>query len=261
MSVWERKCINTFSDLPELRRQAFVDCILRKSEHDDVIGIFGENINEPLLYAYGLYPVPIQGLDRYVFKYGNYENCDLIKSTIIYLRTEKCPLLFSPKMFVVDRFCDRFNNALIEQSEKKVHIYSNDDLLRNELELFYNREYSEAEHNKAIDMYKKNDELYCLLSSSDLTGKELFEIMFFSRYIINLEERVEFLSEAVERTSFNNLGEREKIPVACAGGIYSAIECYLFNTRYEFVLSNIDAKFACKGCCLTTAKKLDYLGG
>lgn len=261
MSIWENKGIYSFKDLPELRRLAFVECIVQKSEEDNIVGIFGNATNESLIHGYGLYPVPIQGLDGYVFKYGQYCGCDLIKSTVIYMKTEKCPLLFSAKMIITDDFCSKFNDTMLKESRKPVHIYKNDDDLQNILESVYKRTFSISKYEKAKALHEKIDSIIEKLYLSDLSGKELFELEFFSKYIINLEDRVEFLNEALNRASFNDLGERKNIPVFCAGGIYNEIECYLFNSRYKFVFDMENSKFSCRGCHNKKMIECNYVGG
>lgn len=259
MSIWRKRKLKTYEDLPELRRQAFVDCIMRKSSCDDIVGIFGTKVNEPLIYAYGLYTVPIEGLDGYVFKYGDYPGCDLIRSTIIYLKTEKCPLQFSAKMYVMDNFCNKIISALKHESNKVIHVYENEEALKAQLEKEYKKEYSDEKYIWAKEQFKKIDEILTKLSDSDLTGKELFLIEFFSRYLIDLDERVEFLEETLQKVKYSDSEQRELIPAWCTGGIYESIECYSKSKRYRIVNTN-EPKFTCKNCFVGNIK-LSYVGG
>ena len=91
---------------PELRREAYIDATLRMQANDNIIGVFGSAyseaqspvIDEAIIYGCGLVPVPIVGVDAFIFKHGDYPACDAIKSTMVYLTTQKCPLLYSSKM-------------------------------------------------------------------------------------------------------------------------------------------------------------------
>lgn len=261
MSVWEKRELDSFDDLPDLRRQAYVDCIMRKSRQDDIVGGFGENINAPLIYAYGLYLVPIEGIDGYVFKYGDYDSCQLIKSTVVYLKTEKCPLQFSSNIYIVEDFCPVFIKALEDELEKPMYVYKNEDGLKKKLEEVFNKKYSKEKHNEAIAKFEIINKLLDKLSTSDLSNKEYFEIKFFSRYLIDLDERIAFLKEAIEKTSFSNLGKREKVPVLCPGGIYEQIFSHLDNKRYDLVPTMKNPRFSCSGCFVEETIKIDYIGG
>ena len=80
-----------------------------------------------------------RGLDSHIFSFGEYDGCDLVKSTIIYLKTEKCPLLFSAKMYVVEDFCDHFIESLQGETEKPICVYRNEDELKLILEEVYKK--------------------------------------------------------------------------------------------------------------------------
>ncbi|WP_455257509.1 hypothetical protein [Peptoniphilus asaccharolyticus] len=247
MSVWRKRKLKTYEDLPELRRQAFVDCIMKKSTEESIVGTFGSNVNQPLIYAYGLYSVPIEGLDSNIYAYGDYIGCDLIKSTIIYLKTEKCPLLFSSNMYVVEDFCPYIIKSLREETQKPVYVYNSEKGLRAELEAVYHREYSKDKHEWAIDEFKRIDTAIDKLHRSNLTGREIFLVEFFSRYLIDLEERREFLEETVSELTVDEI-EKQVVPSLCVGGIYRAIDKYMSTTRYILTEDVGSPKFACKGC-------------
>ncbi|QQK08300.1 hypothetical protein [Miniphocaeibacter halophilus] len=118
------------NQLLELRKTAFVDCIMKKMETDNIIGVFGENFDQALLYGYGLIPIPIIGLDSYIFDYGYIEGCDPIRSTMVYLETEKCPLLFSSKMYILDGSCPKIEEEFLKRTEKTVYRYSSKKRIR-----------------------------------------------------------------------------------------------------------------------------------
>lgn len=252
MSVWRKRKLKTYEDLPELRRQAFVDCIMNKSLEDSIVGIFG-NVNEPLIYAYGLYTVPMEGLDSHIFSFGEYDGCDLVKSTIIYLKTEKCPLLFSAKMYVVEDFCDHFIESLQGETEKPICVYRNEDELKLILEEVYKREYSKELHEIAIEEFKKMDLALNKLHISNLSGREIFEVEFFSRYLIDIKERRKFLEETVEKLDLYDC-DRITVTAVCPGGIYRAIDSDLNTIRYGIKRDIDNPIFTCKGCFMGKIK-------
>ena len=112
------------SFLENLRREAYVEAAENYLSSSNVIGTFGENLPLDILYAYGLLPVPCEGTDSAIFKFGDMENvCDVIKSSVIYLKTDKCPILFSCNMYLIENTCTHFFNKLKENTGKKVLLY------------------------------------------------------------------------------------------------------------------------------------------
>ena len=117
---------------PDLRREAYVDATLRMQADDNIVGVFGSAyseaqspvIDEALIYGCGLVPAPIVGVDAFIFKHGDYPACDAIKSTMVYLTTQKCPLLYSSKMYVLDGCCPAVETAFRQCTQKTVHIYN-----------------------------------------------------------------------------------------------------------------------------------------
>ena len=106
--------------LEDLRREAYVDAICAKMENDNVVGVFSDKF-DALLISYGFIVYPIIGLDSYIFDYYKLENvCDPINSTIAYLKTKKCPLIYSSKFFVLDDYCKKFNEYLEKILTKKL---------------------------------------------------------------------------------------------------------------------------------------------
>lgn len=112
-------------DLDDLRRNAYVRAVIRASESDDVIGFIGPNVPVELFEALGLMAVPVYGLDREILNYSCETNlCPLIDATITYAKTDKCPLIHSAKMIVVDDTCAPMSEALSRLEGKRIHIYA-----------------------------------------------------------------------------------------------------------------------------------------
>lgn len=91
----------------DLRREAYIEAINLKGENK-FVSTFGR-VPWELIYSFSLFSVPSYGIDLYVMEnFKKDENlCDLLNSTKIYLREDKCPLMFSSSFFVVDDFCQR----------------------------------------------------------------------------------------------------------------------------------------------------------
>ena len=112
-------------DLEEFRREAYVDAIYAKMEDDRVVGVSSDTC-EALIISYGFIAYPIIGLDAHIFDYCKVDGfCDPINSTIAYLKTQKCPLIYSSRFFVVDSFCEKFNTCLKKSTDKDL-VYEND---------------------------------------------------------------------------------------------------------------------------------------
>ena len=67
--------------------------------------------------------MPIVGVDAVIFKHGDYPACDAIKSTMVYLTTQKCPLLYSSKLYVLDSCCPAVEAAFRQCTQKPVHVW------------------------------------------------------------------------------------------------------------------------------------------
>ncbi len=245
-------------NLLELRREAFVNCLMDMGEEDNIIGVFGNDYNESLLYGYGLKPIPIVGIDPYIFKFGDYNSCDPIKSTIIYLKTEKCPLLYSSKMYLLDGFCKAMEKALKENTEKLVYIYKDDNGLDDIIKKIYNRKFSKEKYNLAEENLKEINYLISIISNSDIPSKELFMVKFFTKYITNLESRKFFLGEIVNNLTYNRKISRKKINALCPGGIYEELDSIMQDEEYEIFESRKDLDFTYNKCIYKGRKYLNY---
>lgn len=252
---------NLREDLLDLRREAFVNCLMDMTEDDNIIGVFGNNFNESLLYGYGLKPIPIVGIDPYIFNFGDYNSCDPVKSTIIYLKTEKCPLLYSSKMYLLDGSCKVMENALKENTEKLVYIYKSDKDLGNTIENVYNRNFYKEKYNDAKSCFKDIENLLLEIYKSDIPSKELFMVKFFTKYIMDLENRKNFLEGIVKNLTYNLNFERKKVKVVCPGGGYEDLDSMLIGEEYEIVDSRNDLDFSYNKCIYKGKKYLKYKRG
>ena len=194
---------------PELRREAYVDAAIRMQTEDNIAGVFGSAyskaqspvIDEALIYGCGLVPVPVMGVDAFIFKHGDYPGCDAIKSTMVYLTTQKCPLLYSSKMYVLDGCCPAVETAFRQCTQKPVHVYKDAETLKAALQQVYGRDYSAVRYQKAQTAFAALNGLLQQLEQSALSGNDFGMLAFYSRFIFDLEQRIALLTRVCELVS------------------------------------------------------------
>ena len=260
---------------PDLRRDAYVDATLRMQADDNIVGVFGSAyseaqspvIDEALIYGCGLVPVPIVGVDAFIFKYGDYPACDAIKSTMVYLTTQKCPLLYSAKMYVLDGCCPAVETAFRQCTQKPVHIYNDAATLKTVLQQVYGCEYSGARYQEAKSAFVTLNTLLHRLEQSMLSGNDFGVLAFYSRFIFELEERIAFLTRVCELLSSAAIGEHsshspeKRVPVSihCPDGIIQKIKpasgTYFKPVRVQ---AGMSADIACAGCIYPAAQYVGY---
>ena len=260
---------------PDLRREAYVDATLRMQADDNIVGVFGSAyseaqspvIDEALIYGCGLVPVPIVGVDAFIFKHGDYPACDAIKSTMVYLTTQKCPLLYSSKMYVLDGCCPAVETAFRQCTQKPVHIYNDAETLKTVLQQVYGCEYSAARYQDAKSAFVTLSGLLQQLEQSALSGNDFGVLAFYSRFIFELEERIAFLTRVCELLSSAATGEHsshsleKRVPVSihCPDGIIRKIKpaagTYFKPVRVQ---SGSSADIACAGCIYPAGQYVGY---
>jgi hypothetical protein len=242
--------------MAEYRRRAYVDTLMKMKTEDNVIGIFGEGIDETFLYAYGLVVIPIVGMDSYIFEYGEYDSCDTIRSTIIYMKTGKCPLLFSSKMYLLSDVCTNIYNAFCENTDKVVEVYSNNQKLSSVIERVYKRKFDNNLYNVQKQRLQYIENLYEKIENSNLSMKEKFMLNFFSKYIISLDEIITFLDDISKNLSLGNKNKKS-IYTPCPYGIYENISNqFEKDILLKQGIKNID--IACKGCMYDAPLYINY---
>jgi len=255
---------------PDLRREAYVDAALRMQADDTIVGIFGSAysescspiIDEALIYGFGLVPVPIVGVDSFIFKHGDYPACDAIKSTMVYLTTQKCPLLYSSKMYVLDGCCPAVEAAFKQCTQKPVYVYGNSDGLTQVLLQVYGREYSPARYEKAQAAFTRLNSLLQQLEHSTLSGNEFGMLAFYSRFIFELEQRIMFLERVCALLSGRELiktaTKRVPVSVHCPDGIIVTLKpaagIYFKPVRAQTEKADI----ACTGCIYPAGQYAPY---
>jgi len=215
--------------LLELRRRAYVECTQNYLETNTIVGIFGDEMPQELFYACGVLPIPMEGVDSHIFQFGKEEEwegvCDVVKSTLIYLTTQKCPILYSCKMYVLEPHCQAMIDAIKRKSEKPILVYTNERSLIDALCKVYGTSYNEkmrVEAKKELDHIQKI--LQKIVLHSNLSVEMLFLLEFYSKYMIDLEERRAYFEELEKELSFTTKARDVKdVNVLCPRGNYSNV--------------------------------------
>ncbi|MBR0233835.1 MAG: hypothetical protein IJQ47_07280, partial [Synergistaceae bacterium] len=131
--------MNVLEELENLRREAYVKAVIRKSESDDVVGYVGMNLPVDIFYERGLMAIPVYGIDEEILKFSVEKDlCPLIDATITYAKTDKCPLIHSSKLIVIENFCPIFTRELQKLKNKQIYVYNgNNEELKSKLNEVY----------------------------------------------------------------------------------------------------------------------------
>lgn len=259
MSLLPEKGIFNFEDLKDLRRLSFVTAIETKMSTDNLASYFGD-VDIALLYGFGIKPLPLEGLDSYIFEYGFHEGCDQVRSTLVYLKTEKCPILYSSKFYVLDDYCHVLKEELKKATEKDVvnhfdlHSYLNDRY-----------EFSEELFEEAKADLMEIDSLYEKIKETSIGGYELFLLKFYSRYIIDLNKRIQLYKNVLNlySTEFKDANnthsqKRYEVYAICPGGIIDGINADLCSKCYE--IKEKEGMYAVRGCYKRSKHYVNYGG-
>ncbi|WP_276881173.1 hypothetical protein [Anaerococcus tetradius] len=238
--------------LEEFRREAYVDAIYAKMEKDNVVGVFSDTC-EALLISYGFVAYPIIGLDAHIFDYCKVDDfCDPINSTIAYLKTQKCPLIYSSRFFVVDSFCEKFNTCLKKSTDKDL-VYEND--LRAYLENIKDISFDEKIYKESQDKLGKIKILLRDLEKSDIDGSLLYKLGFYIRFIKDLDERISFLKYIRSKYQRKNI-KRKIIQATCPFEVTDLIDENI-DKAYKIVKSK-SPDFTFDKCIYKADKILTY---
>lgn len=238
--------------LEDLRREAYVDAIYAKMEKDNVVGVFSDKF-EALLISYGFIVYPIVGLDSYIFDYFKVDNvCDPINSTIAYLKTKKCPLIYSSKFFVVDNYCENFNDYLRKNTDKDL-VYEND--LKVYLENLKDRKFDEKIYKESQEKLEEIKILLRDLEQSDINGSLLYKLEFYIRFIKDLDKRTSFLKYIKSKYKKKNI-KRKIIKASCPFAVSDIIDKNI-GGNYKIIKSK-NPEFTFEKCIYKADKILTY---
>ena len=266
---------------PELRREAYVDAAIRMQTEDNIAGVFGSAyseaqspvIDEALIYGCGLVPVPVVGVDAFIFKHGDYPGCDAIKSTMVYLTTQKCPLLYSSKMYVLDGCCPAVEAAFRQCTQKPLHVYKDAETLKAALQQVYGRDYSAVRYQKAQTAFATLNGLLQQLEQSALSGNDFGMLAFYARFIFDLEQRIALLTRVCELVSATpceplpdpartdgsvQAASRTPVSVHCPDGIIQKITPAAGSYFKPVRVQSGTACVACAGCIYPAGQYVGY---
>lgn len=246
-----------FDDLENLRREAYVKAIMR----DDVIGYIGANIPVEIFYSRGLYAIPVYGIDSEILQFSREKNlCDYVNATITYAKTDKCPLIHSSKLIVLENFCEIFTREL-SRLEKNIFIYESGQ--ENNLIAKINEVYGVRKLTDAKNLMRKiKDLLHKIKFYSDLSGLQVYIIEYYINFL-ELGEQLRVLQEISESITFHD--EQIKffpVYVQSGAGIYRQIDKIFSGTQYrifeDFCAGKCKYNYVFKNCPFYQGEEISY---
>lgn len=292
-------CSELFEYLEGLRRDAYVRAVIRASESDDVTGYIGSHVPVEILESFGLMAIPVHGIDGDILSYSCEKNlCPLIDATITYAKIDKCPLIHSAKMIIVDDFCPLMTREMLKLN-KNVFIYDGDnETLIHELEDTYHRCMCEVKdeteefiqrlksHSDTGDLEIKTDDLiqelknhseiyglrieadeliHKLKNYSDIDGLRMYIAEYYTKFL-PVDERVNLLREVSNHFCFyNSPVEFTRVKVQSASGIYRQIDSLYGNTNYRIIEDFCDIRgnydYVYESCPYCEGERINYTRG
>ena len=250
--------------LIEMRRNAYIECTENYLTSNTVVGIFGDEMPEELFYACGTIPVPIEGVDSHIFKFANKEECesfcDVIKSTLTYLTTQKCPILFSAKMYVLQDVCKKFVEALKANTEKKVEVFKTREKLIKVLCDTYSTQYSaKLETDAKQDLDYIRYVLKKIKYHSNLDTRTYFLLEFYSKYMTDLKMRRKYFEELEKKLSFSKKkNEVTEVYAICPRGNYENICKEINSNTFRITRQWKASDYGYAHCPLICKKEIGY---
>ncbi|PKK40131.1 hypothetical protein ABB02_00637 [Clostridiaceae bacterium JG1575] len=103
----------------EARRKAYVTSVVALMQGQPIAGVMGKRIPRELFYAMGIIPLTVAATDGYAMAHAlkkSAAQCDLMRATEGYLRSDQCPLLHSSASLITDDLCPGRSRWLKELS-------------------------------------------------------------------------------------------------------------------------------------------------
>lgn len=255
--------MNLFERLEEQRREAYVRAVLRASGTDDVVGFIGSRVPLELLNALGLMVFPVYGVDGEILKYSREKGlCPVIDATLTYARTDRCPLIHSSRLIVVDDGCPIMAREVSRLPGKEVHVYRTEDPMRLErltekLERVYGRGLDDGALDAATaDSRRLTELLFNLKYHSGLDGRSVYVLEYYLNFL-SVPERFEVLRQASEAAEFSAAPvDFLPVRVQSGAGIYRQLDRQLRGTLYRILEGE-----GCQGCIqeVVTGEGRDFL--
>ena len=249
-----------FDYLENLRRETYVTAVVRDSEANDVVGYIGSKIPVEIFYSMGLFPIPVYGIDAEILKFSHEKNlCSVIDSTLTYAETDKCPLIHSSKIIVLEDFCPIMTQKL--RALEKIYVYDFDDSkLISKLENTYSRSFKQKSFIK-IQLETINNLLEQLKYHSDLTGLQVFILEYYLKFL-SLDEQINILNEVSQHVKFQEKLDFLPVKIQFGAGIYRQLDEIYNSKNYRLIENFCDVNsnydFVFENCPYSKGKKISY---
>ncbi len=248
-----------FDELENQRREAYVRAVLRAAGPNDVVGYIGSRVPAALFHAMGLMALPVHGVDGDILEFSTESGlCPVVDATLTYARTDRCPLIHSSRMIVVDSTCPIMAEKMSRIDGKDVYIYNifesdRDERLISRLKDVYGRAVDDETLkivNKELD--KCDAILRRLKYYSNLSGNKIYILEYYLNFL-SLSERLSILQDVSSGAVFSeNPVKFVPVRVQSGAGIYRQIDrimngkfyriieegCRADGVRYDFVFQS-----------------------
>jgi len=207
--------------LENLRREAYVKAVMRASESDDVLGFIGSHLPVEIFHALDLYAIPVYGIDSEILKFSCEKDlCPVIDATVTYAKTDKCPLIHSSRLIVIEPSCPVMTREILKL-DKDIYVYESESGLVKRLSQVYNRELDSYKLQETQEKLHRISQLIALIKDHlDLTGLQGYILEYYLEFL-SLDERINALQELADSDSL------------CAGQIDFNIDSKNFKFIYE----------------------------
>lgn len=231
-----------FDELENKRREAYVRAVMRAAEAGDVVGYIGFSIPVALFHAIGLMALPVYGIDGNILEFSvEHGLCSVVDATLTYAKTDRCPLIHSSSMIVVDNSCPIMAHEMSRITWKQIYIYNNSEAgaekrLASKLKEVYGRAIEDGAMKAArSDLDKCRDLLHRLKFYSDLNGLQVYIMEYYLNFL-PLNERLSVLREISAGTVFTE-APVDFIPVRVqsGAGIYRQIDRIMAGRSYRIM--------------------------
>ncbi|MGI6077480.1 MAG: hypothetical protein ACOYCB_04860 [Fastidiosipilaceae bacterium] len=257
-----------FLELKELRRQAYVDALMATRSGKTIVGYFGADVPELMIHQYGALAAPIMGLDGHVFQFDDENStldryCDVIRSTLVYLQKDKCPLQHAAKAYVIGGSCSLMYEAINKATEKPVFYYSdNDHALAKWLVELLGSDQMTSQMNDISQIFSEISRRLNDLKKANISGYNLWLLNTYISYVLDPVKRIELLDEVTQSCELEpKFQERRSILAVCPAGIGEKIAKVEFNPDYQIsphLQEEYIADYGYEKCFFSAQCRFDY---
>lgn len=242
----------------DLRRDAYVDVLMRNARGEKLLGVFSNSYDESFIRSCGLIPIPLQALDKGIFEYGDHTGCDLIKASLIYLKTDKCPILHSCIAYSFDDFCPKIYEEFKLFTDKDIYIKNKTAMTFEDFCQSLGDKYDSSIEKRSQKLLDEILVIQGYLESTELTGVDLMNLDFYTKFILDLEKRLAFFERIIEYP-FKRIEEtRKEVKVLCPWAIGFEIEKFISHKYYKLVINEIEPSFGLDNCIYNPKQRLNY---